>query len=87
MERAILQLYELVEMYKDSPPKYKKLLREFNEARAEFEKKLNEEQKKELANLLPLLSNAHGQEMEEYFVEGFSLATRLITEAFYKEEA
>lgn len=35
---AILGLYEQVEMYKDSTPKYKKLLKDFNDTREEFNK-------------------------------------------------
>ena len=66
---AILELYEQVEMYKDSTPKYKKLLKDFNDTREEFDKQLNDEQKKKLEEIFNLLSIADGQEMEEYFVE------------------
>ena len=66
---AILELYEQVEMYKDSTPKYQELLKNFNNVRDEFDKQLNDEQKKKLEEILNLLSIADGQEMEEYFVE------------------
>ena len=66
---AILELYEQVEMYKDSTPKYKKLLKDFNDTREEFDKQLNDEQKKKLEEIFNLLTIADGQEMEEYFVE------------------
>lgn len=66
---AILELYEQVEMYKDSTPQYKKLLKDFNDTREEFDKQLNDEQKKKLEEIFNLLSIADGQEMEEYFVE------------------
>ena len=66
---AILELYEQVEMYKGSTPKYQELLKNFNNARDEFDKQLNDEQKKKLEEILNLLSIADGQEMEEYFVE------------------
>ena len=66
---AILGLYEQVEMHKDSTPKYKKLLKDFNDTREEFYKQLNDEQKKKLEEIFNLLSIADGQEMEEYFVE------------------
>lgn len=69
MESAILQLYEQVEMYKTSTPKYQELLSNFNDAREEFDKKLNDEEKETLENVISLLSRADGQEMEEYFVE------------------
>ena len=66
---AILELYEQGEMYKDSTPKYKKLLKDFNDTREEFDKQLNDEQKKKLEEIFNLLTIADGQEMEEYFVE------------------
>lgn len=69
MESAILQLYEQVEMNKKNTPKYQELLRDFNDAREEFDKQLNDKEKEELENILLLLSRADGQEMEEYFVE------------------
>ena len=39
---AILELYEQVEMYKGSTPKYQELLKNFNKVRDEFEKQLND---------------------------------------------
>ena len=51
MENAILQLYEQVEMYKISTPKYQELLRNFNDARDKFDKKLNDEEKETLENI------------------------------------
>ena len=66
---AILELYEQVEMYKSSTPKYQELLKNFNKVRDEFDKQLNDEQKKKLEEILNLLSITDGQEMEEYFVE------------------
>lgn len=66
---AILELYEQVEMYKSSTPKYQELLKNFNNERDEFDKQLNDEQKKKLEEIFNLLSIADGQEMEEYFVE------------------
>lgn len=66
---AILELYEQVEMYKGSTPKYQELLKNFNKVRDEFDKQLNDEQKKKLEEIFNLLSIADGQEMEEYFVE------------------
>lgn len=66
---AILELYEHVEMYKGSTPKYQELLKNFNKVRDEFDKQLNDEQKKKLEEILNLLSITDGQEMEEYFVE------------------
>ena len=66
---AILELYEQVEMYKGSTPKYQELLKNFNKVRYEFDKQLNDEQKKKLEEIPNLLSITDGQEMEEYFVE------------------
>jgi hypothetical protein len=86
MESAILQLYQQVEMYKDNSPEYQKLLGKFNDERDKFDKKLNDADKEELENLFSLLSMANGKEMEEYFVEGFVLGTRLMAEVFYKED-
>jgi hypothetical protein len=86
MESVILQLYQQVEMYKDNSQEYQKLLGKFNDKRDKFDKKLNDADKEELENLFSLLSMANGKEMEEYFVEGFVLGTRLMAEVFYKED-
>ncbi len=83
-ESKILELFEQVEMNKKITPTYRKLLRNFITRKEQYVKLLNEEQRKGLEEILSISGSLDEQEMREYFVEGFKLATRLITEALGK---
>ena len=83
-ESKILELFEQVEMNKKITPTYRKLLRKFIEQKEQYEKQLNEEQRKGLEEILSPSGGLDEQEMREYFIAGFKLATRLITEALSK---
>ena len=83
-ESKILELFEQVEMNKKITPTYRKLLRKFIEQKKKKKKKLNEEQRKGLEEILSSSGGLDEQEMREYFIAGFKLATRLITEALSK---
>ena len=81
-ESSILELYEYVQMNKTSSKEYSRKLRKFIEAKEDFDKQLIDEQKEQLENLLELCGDMHGQEFNEYFIAGFTLATKLMAEVF-----
>ena len=82
---AILELFEQVEMNKDTSQEYRELAKKYSIKRTEFENSLDNKQKQELDELMLLKGDTDFQEVKEYFIEGFCIATRLTTEAFYKE--
>ncbi len=81
-ESAILELYEYVQMNKTSSKEYSMKLRKFIEAKENFDKQLIDVQKEQLEKLLELCGDMHGQEFKEYFIAGFTLATKLMAEVF-----
>ena len=81
-ESAILELYEYVQMNKTSSKEYSMKLRKFIEAKEDFDKQLIDEQKEQLEKLLELCGDMHGQEFQEYFIAGYTLATKLMAEVF-----
>lgn len=81
-ENAILELYEYVQMNKTSSKEYSRKQRKFIEAKEEFDKHLIDEQKEQLEILLELCGDMHGQEFQEYFIAGYTIATRLMAEVF-----
>ncbi len=85
-ESGILELYEQVEMNKGTTNQYNKLLREYMVKKDKFVEKLTEEQQEELEDVLQANGELDIQEMKEYFVEGFKIATKLLTDTFYKEK-
>ena len=84
-ENGILELYEQVEMNKGTTNQYNKLLREYIVKKDKFVEKLTDEQQEELEDVLQANGELDIQEMKEYFVEGFKIATKLLTDTFYKE--
>lgn len=84
-ENGILELYEQVEMNKGTTNQYNKLLREYIVKKDNFVEKLTDEQQEELEDVLQANGELDIQEMKEYFVEGFKIATKLLTDTFYKE--
>lgn len=86
-KKAILKLYYEYQMNKNNSEEYGKLLRKFNILRGEFDNKISRKQRKELENLFYLIKCMNIIENKEYFIEGYSIGTRLATEVFYKEES
>jgi len=85
-KKTILQLYNEYEMRKKNSEKYDRLLRKFNILRGEFDNNIVRNQRKELESLLSLVKTMSSIESEEYFIEGFSIGVKLMTEVFYKEQ-
>ena len=69
-------------MNKTSNKEYSMKLRKFIEAKEELDKHFIDEQKVQLENLLELCGDMDGQEFQEYFIAGYTLATRLMAEVF-----
>lgn len=84
-ESAILGLFDKVEQDKSNSQKMNSLLRKFGERREKFEELLTEQQKEDLQSIIEITYDMRVLENQEYFKEGFSIATRLITEAFYNQ--
>lgn len=83
--KTILHLYnELVSLEMENTPKYRQALSEFVDVRDELDKSLNEEEKKKLDKLDDLYHKMGCEEDKQNFIEGFSIAVKLITEAIYK---
>lgn len=85
-ESAILELYEKFEQERKNSPEFSKLLRTFSQNRQEFEKTLDTKQRNNLQKLIEIMYDLRTQEGKEFFRDGFSMATRLITEALHKED-
>lgn len=85
-ESAILELYQVIRQDKLNSNEYTRILRKFNTHREELDKKLDKQCSEELENVLQLMQEMDTQETKEYFIEAFSLATRLMTEVYYKED-
>ena len=81
-ENAILELYKYVQMNKTSSKEYSMKLRKFIQAKEDFDKQLIYEQKQQLEYLLELCGDMHWQEFQEYFIAGYTLATKLMAEVF-----
>lgn len=85
-EESIIQdLYDKIEE-EGTNIEYKRLCRKAIEFRDRFEEQLTEDQKEELEKLICMRSDLADLECRKYFYKGFSMATRLITEIFYKED-
>ena len=84
---ALLDLYERIEQDKPTNAEYNRIRRKSIELRDIIDKRLEQDQREQLDQLMTYKNDMANEECKDYFIEGFSLAIRLITEAFYKEEA
>lgn len=79
---SILKLYkDFVSLSMENTPPYSEMLSSYNEIREELNSTLTEEQKQKLEVLEKLQDDMNEEEDKQAFVEGFSLATRLLLEA------
>ena len=85
-DSALLKLYDKIEQDRETSTEYNKLRRKSIEYRDIIEKYLTEEQQQELDILMTLKNDMAYQESKEYFIIGFTLATKLMTEVFYNKE-
>lgn len=84
-KQAILELFNNINAEKQNSSEYDTLLKEFNILREKFDKQLCNNPKEDLQRLIDLTKDMTLIEKQEFFIEGFSLATKLMTEVFYKE--
>ena len=85
-QQSVLQeLYDKIEE-KGTSPEYDKIRRKSIEHRQIIEKYLTEEQKQELDILMEIKNEMAYQESKEYFIIGFTLATKLMIEVFHNKE-
>lgn len=84
-ESKIAQLYYQLGEEKQSSPKYKVKQEKYIRQKGKFEKLLNKHQKKEFQKVIDLINDMNSQEIEEFFIEGFKLATKIMTEVFTQE--
>ena len=85
-ESVILALYEKVEQEMSSSKEYKEQISKFNILRDQFNKEITPEQQSELTTLLQIKTDMESTTARDFFIEGFKIATRLMTEALYKED-
>ena len=85
-DSALLKLYDKKQQDRETSTEYNKLRRKSIEYRDIIEKYLTEEQQQELDILMTLKNDMAYQESKEYFIIGFTLATKLMTEVFYNKE-
>lgn len=83
--QAILKLYEQVEQEKDNSKAYDTLLKRFNILREKFDNEISKQQQKQLEQILSLMNRMCSIETKEYFVDGYSISTKLFKEALLKE--
>lgn len=83
--KAIIDLYQRLSEEGTNSKEYHKILSEFCDSKDEFDKGIIEEQKNQLDKLLDLQTDMNEVNTKEFFVKGFALATKLITEVFYTD--
>ena len=83
---ALQELYEKIEQDKETNAEYNRIRRKSIELRDIIDKRLQEDQKEELDQLITYKNDMANEECKDYFIEGFSLATRLMIEVLYKED-
>ena len=85
-ESVILALYEKTEQEMSCSKEYKEQISKFNILRDQFNKEITSEQQTELNILLQIKTDMESTTARDFFVEGFKVATRLMTEVFHKED-
>lgn len=85
-ESVILSLYEKTEQEMSSSKEYKEQISKFNILRDQFNKEITSEQQAELNILLQIKTDMESTTARDFFVEGFKVAIKLMTEVFHKED-
>lgn len=82
----IKKLYYTVEQEKNTNPTYRKLITKFNESTDKLREELKPSQITQLEKILQLRNNMESEEVSDFFIEGFKMATRLIIDGYKKEQ-
>lgn len=85
-ESTIIDIYKQVQMNKSNSAIYSQLNRRCIDLRDDFEKQLTDGQKKQLQQFLSAREARDEQEVQEYFIEAFKIAVKLMNEVFYDGE-
>ena len=83
---TLLELYERIEQDKPTNAEYNRIRRKSIELRDIIDKRLQEDQKEELDQLMTYKNDMANEECKDYFIIGFTLATKLMIEIFYNKE-
>ncbi len=85
-ESVILKLYEQSEQEMSNSKEYTELLSKFNVCRDDLDDRLAPSQMEDLITLLQIKNDMESITARDYYIEGFKVATRLMTEVFHKED-
>lgn len=80
------RMYKQIVQDKKSSPEYSRALNKYSILKETFSGKLSKKQKRELNVLLDLRNNMNEIEYQEFFIEGFSLASQIMIEVLYKRK-
>lgn len=80
---TLIKLYEIIEQNKETNAEFKRILRKFIELRDTIDKELQEDQRNDLDKLMTYKNDMATEECKDYFINGFTLATRLMIEVLY----
>ena len=85
-KKMILELYRYnINYHSEYTDEYKKILKEFNQKRDEIDKILTIEQKEILEELFEMRGKLEGELEKQRFIEGFSMAVKVIFEGLGKD--
>lgn len=82
----IKKLYYTVEQEKNTNPTYRKLITKFNESADKLREELKPSQITQLEKILQIRNNMESEEVSDFFIEGFKMATSLIIDGYKKEQ-
>ena len=82
----LLKLYEKIEQDKETNAEYNRIRRKSIELRDIIDKRLEQDQREELNQLMTLKNDMANEECKDYFIIGFTLATKLMIEVFHNKE-
>lgn len=82
----IKKLYYTVEQEKNTNSKYRKLIKKFNECADKLREELKPNQITKLDEILQIRNNMENEEVSDFFIEGFRMATSLIIDGYNKGE-
>ena len=83
--KSVLEcIYSKVEEENRATFKYRKLQNELFNISEKLYKHINEDDKQEVEKIIDVLYDMATEENKQFFKEGFTLATNLLTEIYYK---
>ncbi len=83
---TILELYYRIAGDKRTSFEYKELSRKQGKAKIEIEQAIEESQRKQLEQLLNITYDMSEIENKEWFIEGYKIATKIMTEVYNRNK-